>query len=127
MQFGERADWIPSFNIAYILGVDGLSLPMVVLTGMLFYRSFRQLEYKKSCKRLFCSFLMLNTGVREFFLSLDFFFFLYFLGGYVASNVFPYWNVGSVKENMQLLNFSFTPSLARFYVGWYFGIVFFMW
>ncbi|HDY75648.1 MAG TPA: NADH-quinone oxidoreductase subunit M, partial [Candidatus Marinimicrobia bacterium] len=38
-QFMERATWIPSFNITYILGVDGLSLPMVILTGLLFFLS----------------------------------------------------------------------------------------
>ena len=36
MQFKEWTEWIPSFNISYHLGVDGLSLPMVILTGMLF-------------------------------------------------------------------------------------------
>ena len=35
MQFMERAEWIPSFNITYILGVDGLSLPMAILTALL--------------------------------------------------------------------------------------------
>ena len=37
MQFMEKYEWIPSLNISYILGVDGLSLPMVLLTGMLFF------------------------------------------------------------------------------------------
>ena len=35
LQFMERAEWIPSFNITYILGVDGLSLPMVFLMACL--------------------------------------------------------------------------------------------
>ena len=35
MQFMERLEWIPSFNIAYILGVDGLSLPMVILLSLI--------------------------------------------------------------------------------------------
>ena len=34
LQFMERAEWIPSFNITYILGVDGLSLPMVFLMAL---------------------------------------------------------------------------------------------
>ena len=34
-QFMESAEWIPSFNISYMLGVDGLSLPMVFLTALL--------------------------------------------------------------------------------------------
>ena len=34
-QFTENASWIPSFNINYALGLDGLSLPMVILTPLL--------------------------------------------------------------------------------------------
>ncbi|HEY9017486.1 NADH-quinone oxidoreductase subunit M [Thiomicrospira sp.] len=32
MQFVERASWIPQYNIEYFLGVDGLSMPLVLLT-----------------------------------------------------------------------------------------------
>ncbi|MBK1723081.1 NADH-quinone oxidoreductase subunit M [Thiocystis violacea] len=32
MQFVERAAWIPSFNVEYYLGVDGISMPLIVLT-----------------------------------------------------------------------------------------------
>jgi len=32
MQFVERMDWIPQYNIQYFLGVDGLSMPLVLLT-----------------------------------------------------------------------------------------------
>lgn len=32
MQFVERTSWIPQFNIHYYLGVDGLSMPLVLLT-----------------------------------------------------------------------------------------------
>jgi len=32
MQFVERAPWIPTFNVEYFLGVDGLSMPLIVLT-----------------------------------------------------------------------------------------------
>ena len=36
LQFVERyADWIPFINVQYFFGVDGLSMPMVVLTGLL--------------------------------------------------------------------------------------------
>src|SRR5688572_9277191 len=34
-QFVEKIDWIPAFRIKYFLGVDGLSLPMLVLTTLL--------------------------------------------------------------------------------------------
>src|SRR3989338_637028 len=35
LQFVERAAWIPPLNISYHLGVDGISLPMVLLTTVL--------------------------------------------------------------------------------------------
>lgn len=32
MQFTEHAAWLPSFNINYTLGVDGISMPLILLT-----------------------------------------------------------------------------------------------
>jgi len=32
MQFTEKVAWIPSFNIFYSLGVDGISMPLIILT-----------------------------------------------------------------------------------------------
>ncbi|HHL31546.1 MAG TPA: NADH-quinone oxidoreductase subunit M, partial [Oceanospirillales bacterium] len=32
MQFVEQAAWIPAFNITYYLGVDGISMPLILLT-----------------------------------------------------------------------------------------------
>ena len=34
-QFEETVEWIPAFQVAYHIGVDGLSLPLVVLTSLL--------------------------------------------------------------------------------------------
>ena len=35
VQFVERASWIPSLNVEYFLGVDGISMPLVLLTTVL--------------------------------------------------------------------------------------------
>ena len=35
MQFREQYKWIPSFNIEYFMGIDGLSVTMVLLTACL--------------------------------------------------------------------------------------------
>ena len=35
MQFVERAPWIDRFNIEYYLGIDGISMPLVLLTTFL--------------------------------------------------------------------------------------------
>ena len=32
MQFVERSDWIPALNVEYFLGVDGISMPLIILT-----------------------------------------------------------------------------------------------
>jgi NADH-quinone oxidoreductase subunit M len=35
MQFVERAPWITQFNVEYFLGIDGISLPLILLTTFL--------------------------------------------------------------------------------------------
>ncbi len=35
MQFTETADWLPSLGIQYALGVDGFSLPLIMLTSLI--------------------------------------------------------------------------------------------
>ena len=36
MQFVERAEWMPTFNIQYAVGVDGISILLILLTALLF-------------------------------------------------------------------------------------------
>ena len=101
MQFREWAEWIPSFNIAYHLGVDGLSLPMVILTGMLFFIGvFVSWNIKKAVKGYFALFLMLNTGVMGCFSVPRFLSLLHFLGSNAFANVFLNWNVGWSSEGI---------------------------
>jgi len=33
MQFAEKVSWIPLFNINYHLGIDGISMPLILLTS----------------------------------------------------------------------------------------------
>ena len=114
-QFVERGEWIPSVNIFYSLGVDGLSLPMVILTPLLcFLAVFVSWNIDRAVKGYFALFLLLNTGMIGVFLALDFFLFyvfwevmllpMYFLIGmwggpqreYAAIKFFLYTLVGSV-------------------------------
>ena len=54
MQFVERMPWMPTFNIQYAVGVDGISLPLVVLTTLL-------------CPLcVLCSWRSINTRVKAF-------------------------------------------------------------
>jgi NADH-quinone oxidoreductase subunit M len=79
-QFKEAADWIPSFGIQYKLGVDGLSILMVVLTTTLTWISILASfgPIKDRVKGYMVSFLVLEVGMIGVFLALDLFLFYIF-------------------------------------------------
>ena len=58
LQFVDRAEWIPEWNIAYRMGVDGISLPFVLLTALL------------SVLCVGGSWTGISTRVREFYAAL---------------------------------------------------------
>lgn len=79
MQLQERYLWIPGIGINYHLGVDGLSLPLVILTTLL---SLVSVVYSwridLRLKEYLFLFLLLETGMVGVFLALDFFLFYVF-------------------------------------------------
>ncbi|TAK24541.1 MAG: NADH-quinone oxidoreductase subunit M [Chloroflexota bacterium] len=79
IQFGERMPWIPSLGIQYFVGIDGLSLPMVVLTTLLTMLAvIASLHIDLRPKEYFALLLILETGVLGVFSSLDMFLFFLF-------------------------------------------------
>jgi NADH-quinone oxidoreductase subunit M len=79
-QFVERHAWIPAFGITYAVGVDGISLLLVVLTGFLtpiaLLSSWSSIHKKT---RAFCmAMLLLESAMIGVFLSLDLFLFYVF-------------------------------------------------
>jgi NADH-quinone oxidoreductase subunit M len=79
-QFVQALDWIPLFGIQYKLGVDGLSLVLVLLTTTLMWisilASFRPIQER--IKEYMVSFLILELGMIGVFVSLDTFLFYIF-------------------------------------------------
>ena len=79
-QFVQAFDWIPLFGIQYKLGVDGLSLALVVLTTTLTWisilASFAPIQTR--IKEYMISFLILEVGMLGVFLALDTFLFYIF-------------------------------------------------
>ncbi len=79
-QYTEEASWIPAFGIEYKLGVDGLSLALVVLTTTLSWisilASFKPIQTR--IKEYMASFLVLEVGMIGVFLALDTFLFYIF-------------------------------------------------
>jgi NADH-quinone oxidoreductase subunit M len=79
-QFVQAFDWIPLFGIQYKLGVDGLSLALVVLTTTLTWisilASFAPIQTR--IKEYMISFLILEVGMLGVFIALDTFLFYIF-------------------------------------------------
>jgi NADH-quinone oxidoreductase subunit M len=112
-QFVSQHEWIERFGISWALGVDGISLFLVVLTGVLFPLAVLGVKPHHDDKNYFAWILLLMGAVMGVFLSLDLFlFFLFFeltlvpmyflIGGwgyagrvYAANKFFLYTMLGS--------------------------------
>jgi NADH-quinone oxidoreductase subunit M len=132
-QFMERASWIPPFGIEYFVGIDGLSVTMVLLTALLcFLCMFASFGITTGVKGYFALFLMLDTGMMGVFCALDFFLVfvfwemmllpMYFLIGvwggprreYAAIKFFLYTLLGSVLLLVSILYFYFAADPHTF-------------
>ncbi len=126
LHFAERVEWVPALGVTYSLGVDGMSLPLVLLTTLLsflavlfsFSESHRPREY-------FGLMLVMEVGVLGVFTALDFFLFyifwevvlipMYFLIGiwggprreYAAIKFFIYTHVASVVMLLGIMGLYF--------------------
>lgn len=127
IQFAEGPfHWIPTFNIQYYLGLDGISVTMVILTALISTICIiASWNIEKQVKGYFVLFLLLETGMMGTFVALDFFLFfvfwevmllpMYFLIGiwggprreYAAIKFFLYTMAGSVLMLLVLLAFYF--------------------
>ena len=80
MQFVERADWIPAFNIEYAVGVDGISILFVILTTLLtplcVLVSWKSLTSR--VKEYMVALLVMEAAMIGVFASLDFVLFYVF-------------------------------------------------
>src|SRR5262249_45471509 len=127
------ANWIPSFNINYFMGVDGVSLPLVLLTTIVsFLAMIASWHVQKGVKAYCILFLLLLTGMLGCFMALDFFLFyvfwevmllpMYFLIGiwggprreYAAIKFFLYTLFGSVLILIAMLAFYFSSDPHTF-------------
>jgi len=79
-QFVSDHSWIPSIGAHFTLGIDGLSLLMVILTTVLGAISILSSwsAIKKREKEYYILFLLLQTGMLGVFMSLDFVLFYVF-------------------------------------------------
>ncbi len=125
-QYVEKVPWIRAFNINYSLGIDGISVPMVLLTALLaFLCVIASWNINEHVRGYFALFLLLDTSMIGVFCALDFFLFyvfwelmllpMYFLIGvwggpnkeYAAIKFFLFTLVGSVLMLIVMLVFYF--------------------
>jgi len=73
-QFAEHHTWIPALNINYTLGIDGISLLLVLMTTLLMplcvLGSWRYIE--KRVKEFMVCLLLMETSMLGVFMALDF-------------------------------------------------------
>jgi len=78
-QFVHHVPWIKLFNIDYFVGIDGISIAMVVLTALLcFLCMIASFGIETGVKGYYALFLLLETGMMGVFCALDFFLFFVF-------------------------------------------------
>jgi NADH-quinone oxidoreductase subunit M len=79
-QFVEQRAWIPDFGIQYVLGIDGVSIFLVLLTTFLtpVVVLFSFGDVTNRVKEYFFFLLMLETGMLGAFVALDLFLFYVF-------------------------------------------------
>lgn len=133
-QFVEQLSWIRldlgnigKLEIDYFVGVDGISLPLIVLSTLVMLMSIgASWNINKSLKGYFALLMVLNTAVMGIFSALDFFLFyvfyevmllpLYFLIGiwggerreYAAMKFFIYTLLGSVLMLLVIVGLYFS-------------------
>jgi NADH-quinone oxidoreductase subunit M len=131
-QFVERHDWIPAFGISYAVGVDGISLVLLVLTAFLTPLALLgSWESVHKNTRAFCIVvLLLESAMIGVFVSLDLFLFyvfwdamlvpMYFLIGiwgydrriYAAVKFILYTMAGSVLMLLAILGLAYLHRTA---------------
>jgi len=79
IQFGEKVSWIPAINAFYHVGVDGLSLPLVILMTFLgFLVVLLSWKIDLRPREYFAWLLLLETSILGVFCSLDLLLFFLF-------------------------------------------------
>jgi len=126
-QMVEKAVWIPSLGVNYILGIDGISLLLVMLTTLVGFLAILSSwsAVDERLKQYYAMFLLQQTGMIGVFLALDFFLFyvfwevvlvpMYFIIGvwggprklYAAIKFFLYTLAGSVLMLLGILTLYF--------------------
>jgi len=105
-QFEVQAAWYPQIKSSFHLGVDGISVPMVLLTGILTpLAMLASWNIKDRVKSFMVLFLLLEMGMMGVFLSLDLLLFFVFWEIGLVPMYFLINQWGSANRNYASLKF----------------------
>ena len=80
MRFVIRANWIDAIGAQYSLGIDGISMLLILLTTLMGFIAILSSwsAIKERVREYYCYFLLLQVGMLGVFMALDFFLFYVF-------------------------------------------------
>ncbi len=117
-QFVERAEWVPALGMQYLLGMDGVSAPLVLLNGILGVAAVLvSWRVETRARAYFAWLLILQTAVMGVFLSLDLVLFFIFWEVELAPMYFliSIWGTGRREYSaMKFLIYTFLGSAFMF-------------
>ena len=104
--YEETRDWLSPIGSSYHLGVDGISMPLLLLSAILFSVAvFSSTRLREQTKEFFILLLVLETGVNGAFASLDYLLF------------FVFWQMQAVPMFLLVARFG---GPRRLYAAWKF-------
>lgn len=116
VQFQDRAAWIPAIGVGYSVGLDGLSLPLVAMTALVFLAAFLfDLGLEKTGRRYVALMLFLEGACIGVFVALDLILFFVFWDLSLVGMYFliAYWGHERSREAaLKFFLYTFLGSLA---------------
>ncbi len=106
MQFVETIPWIRDLGVNYALGVDGISIPMLLLTNLIGFSSiYASWNITERVKEFFALLLILIAGVMGTFITTDLFIF------------FLFYEVVVIPIYLMVIMFGSTKRVTKEYAG----------
>jgi NADH-quinone oxidoreductase subunit M len=117
LQYEQRTSWIPGAGVGYHVGVDGLSLPLVALTCLLFLAvAVYSLRETRRVRTYACLFLFLQSMSLGLFAALDLILFFVFFDLSIVGMFFVIAGWGNGEQGraaaLKFFLYTFVGSLA---------------
>lgn len=125
--YAEKIQWIPTVDASYYVGVDGLSLPLIAMSGVLFLAAALWSLREKQRPRTYAAlFLFLQTASIGTFASLDLILFFVFFDLTIVGMYFVIagWGHGDRRRSaLKFFIYTFVGSLALLvgFIGLFLG------